>query len=134
MESRWRSEKAHRVECQNECGDSGDPVMVTISPFDLTKGVSMSIQIYDPTTEVTGRRIAFAPRPKSLEGLRIGLVDNTKHNSDQLLLRIAGLLERDHGAKAHVIRRKKSAGAAPHAEIITELKGSCDVIVAGVGD
>jgi len=134
MESRWRSEKAQRVECQNECGDSGDPVMVTISPFDLTKGVSMSIQIYDPTTEVTGRRIAFAPRPKSLEGLRIGLVDNTKHNSDQLLLRIAGLLERDHGAKAHVIRRKKSAGAAPHAEIITELKGSCDVIVAGVGD
>jgi len=94
----------------------------------------MSIQIYEPTTEVTGRRIAFAPRPKSLEGLRIGLVDNTKHNSDQLLLRIAGLLERDYGAKAHVIRKKKSAGAAPHAEIITELKASCDVIVAGVGD
>ena len=94
----------------------------------------MPIQIYDPTTEVTGRRIAFVPRPKSLEGLRIGLVDNTKHNSDQLLLRIAKLLERDHGAKAHVIRKKKSAGAAPHTEIVEELKAGCDVIVAGVGD
>lgn len=94
----------------------------------------MTIQIYDPTTEVTGRRIAYAPRPKSLKGLRIGLVDNTKHNSDQLLLRIAALLERDHGAKAHVIRRKHSAGAAPHAEIIEEFKANCDVIVAGVGD
>ena len=26
-------------------------------------------------------------------------MDNTKHNSDQLLLRIAGILEREHGAK-----------------------------------
>ena len=94
----------------------------------------MTIQIYDPTTEVKGRRIAYAPRPKSLKGLRIGLVDNTKHNSDRLLLRIAALLERDHGAKAHVIRRKHSAGAAPHAEIIEEFKANCDVIVAGVGD
>ncbi len=94
----------------------------------------MAMQIYDPTTDVKGRRINYAPRPKTLEGVRIGLVDNTKHNSDQLLLRIAGLLESEHGAKAHVIRRKKSSGSAPHAEIIEEYKAGCDVIVAGVGD
>ena len=92
------------------------------------------MQILDPTTEVSARRIAYAPRPKSLEGLRIGLVDNTKHNSDQLLIRIADILKRDHGAKAHVIRRKKSAGAAPSPEMVEEYKANCDVIVAGVGD
>ena len=94
----------------------------------------MSIQIYDPTTEVTGRTIHFVPRPKSLKGLRIGLVDNTKHNSDQILLRIAGILEKEHGAKAHVIRRKKSAGSAPSPEMIAEYTQNCDIIVAGVGD
>ena len=95
----------------------------------------MPIQIFDPTTEATAaRKIAFAPRPKSLKGLRVGLIDNTKHNSDQLLLRIASILERDHGAKAHIIRKKKSSGVAPHAEIIEEYKGACDVVVAGVGD
>ncbi len=94
----------------------------------------MAIQIFNPTTEAKSRHIAYVPRPKSLAGLRIGLVDNTKHNSDQLLTRIAARLERDHGAKAHIIRRKLSAGAAPHAEIIEELKAKCDVIVAGVGD
>ncbi len=94
----------------------------------------MTMQIYDPTTEVSARRINYAPRPKSLKGLRVGLVDNTKHNSDQLLLRIAGLLEREYGASSHVIRRKKSAGSAPHAEIVEEYKANCDVIVAGVGD
>ena len=94
----------------------------------------MAIQIYDPTTEVATRHINFVRRPQSLQGVRVGLVDNTKHNSDALLLRIADILEKKHGAKAHVIRRKKSSGAAPHAEIIEELKASSDVIVAGVGD
>ena len=94
----------------------------------------MTVQIFDPTTEVTGRTIAYARRPKSLNGLRIGLVDNTKHNSEQLLLRIAGILEREHGAKSHIIRKKKTSGSAPHAEIIEEYKANCDVIVAGVGD
>jgi hypothetical protein len=94
----------------------------------------MTIQIYDPTTETTGRRIAYAPRPKSLKGLSVGLVDNTKHNSDQLLLRIAAILERDHGVKSHVIRKKRSAGAAPSPEMIEEYKNNCDVVVAGIGD
>lgn len=95
----------------------------------------MTIQIFDPTIEpATGRHIAYAPRPKSLAGLRVGLVDNSKFNSDQLLARIAGLLERDYGAKTHVMRRKKSAGVQPHQEIIDEFKANCDVVVAGVGD
>ena len=94
----------------------------------------MTIQIYDPTIETKRRTLDYAPRPASVKGLRIGLVDNSKFNSDQLLLRIAGLLEKDYGAKAHVIRRKKSAGIAPSAEIIADLKAECDVVVAGVGD
>ena len=94
----------------------------------------MPIQIFDPTTETKKRSMSFAPRPKSLAGQRIGLVDNTKHNSDQLLLRIAAILERDHGAKTHIIRRKKSSGVPPHNEIIEEFKANCDLVVAGVGD
>ncbi len=94
----------------------------------------MTIQIYDPTIEAKGRHIAYSPRPKSIAGLRVGLVDNSKHNSDQLLLRIAGLLESDYGATAHVMRRKVSAGVSASPEIIAEFKNACDVVVAGVGD
>lgn len=94
----------------------------------------MAIQILDPTTEASSRRINYAARPESLAGLTVGLVDNTKHNADQILLRIAAILEKEHGAKTHIIRKKKSAGAAPHAEIVEEYKGACDIIVAGVGD
>ena len=95
----------------------------------------MTIQIYDPTIEAkAGRRIDYTPRPKSIAGLRIGLVDNSKHNSDQLLERIAGVLERDYGAKAHLMRRKRSPGVPASPEIIGEFKANCDVVVAGIGD
>ena len=94
----------------------------------------MTVRIFDPTIEAKGRKIDYAPRPKSLAGLRVGLVDNSKHNSDQLLMRIAGLLEREHGVKTHLMRRKSSAGIPPSAEIVAEFKAGCDVVVAGVGD
>ena len=94
----------------------------------------MTVRIFDPTIEAKGRKIAYAPRPKSLAGLRVGLVDNSKHNSDQLLKRIAALLESEHGVKTHVMRRKRSAGIPPSPEIVEEFKAACDVVVAGVGD
>ena len=94
----------------------------------------MSIQIYDPTTEVTGRRIAFAPRPKSLEGLRIGLVDNTKHNFDLLVQEMGALLKERFGVKAVVHRRKANASTAAADEIIEGLAKDCDLVFAGSGD
>ena len=94
----------------------------------------MTVRIYDPTIEAKGRKIEYAPRPKSLAGLRVGLVDNSKHNSDQLLMRIGALLEREHGVKTNIMRRKKSAGIPPSAEIVKEFKQACDVVVAGIGD
>jgi hypothetical protein len=94
----------------------------------------MPIEIHDPTFEAPAGRLAYAPRPRSLQGLRIGLVDNTKVNADQLLLRIAQVLERDHGARSHWIRRKKNAAVSVHPELVAEFREHCDVVVAGIGD
>jgi len=94
----------------------------------------MTMRVFDPTTEAKGRHINYVPRPQSLDGLRVGLVDNSKFNSNQLLERIATLLERNYGAKAHIMRRKRSAGVPAHQEIIDEFKKGCDVVVAGIGD
>ena len=85
----------------------------------------MAIQIYDPTTEVAARRIAFAPRPKSLAGLSIGLVDNTKHNSDLVSAAHRGAARSASTARSGTsFVKRKARGAAPHAEILEELKGS----------
>ena len=92
------------------------------------------LKIFDPTTPAKVEKIDFVPRPKSLSNLRIGLVDNTKFNSDKLLIKIAIILENDYGARSHIIRRKHNPGVPAHDEIINELASNCDVIISGIGD
>jgi hypothetical protein len=94
----------------------------------------MAIQVFDPTTQAKEQPIAFVPRPESLRNLRIGLVENTKYNSDKLLLRIATILEKEYGAQSHIMRSKHSSGVPAHREIIDEYRASCDVVIAGIGD
>ena len=93
-----------------------------------------NLKIFDPTTTAKAEKINFVPRPESLRNLRIGLVDNTKFNSDKLLIKIAAILEKEYGAKSHMIRRKHNPGVPVHEEIIEEFTSECDVVVAGVGD
>lgn len=92
------------------------------------------IKIFDPTIKVKEEHFVYAPRPKSLRNVRIGLVDNTKYNSDKLLIKISALLEKEFGAQGHVIRKKHKAGVPAHDEIIMEYKKNCDIVIAGIGD
>jgi len=46
------------------------------------------IELLDPTVDAAKQPIAYVDRPGSLQGKRIGLIENTKYNSDKLLLRI----------------------------------------------
>jgi hypothetical protein len=94
----------------------------------------MTLQVFDPTTQAKEQPVAFVPRPESLRNLRIGLVENTKYNSDKLLLRIATILEKEYGAQSHIMRSKHSSGVPAHQEIIDEYRANCDVVIAGIGD
>lgn len=92
------------------------------------------IEVFDPTTKAKGEEIIYGPRPKSLQHVRIGLVDNTKYNSDKLLIKIATILEQEYGAQGHVIRKKQKASVPAHEELIHEYKNDCDIVIAGIGD
>ncbi|HWC02109.1 MAG TPA: hypothetical protein VHF87_05010 [Methylomirabilota bacterium] len=92
------------------------------------------IEILDPTVEVATQPLKFVPRPESLAGRRIGLVENTKFNSDRLLQRIGDILVADYGAAGTRMWRKKNASVPAHEEIVEELRATCDAMVAGIGD
>jgi hypothetical protein len=92
------------------------------------------LPIFDPTMPADVEEISLAPRPRTLEGLCIGLVDNTKHNSDKLLVKIAALLERDHGSGGHLMRSKRSASVPVHEEVLEDMARACQAVVAGIGD
>jgi hypothetical protein len=92
------------------------------------------IEILDPTVEIATQSIKFVDRPGSLAGKRVGLVENTKFNSDRLLQKIGDILVADYGAAEARMWRKHNASVPAHEEIIQELRASCDVMVAGIGD
>ena len=94
----------------------------------------MSLEILDPTVEPKKQPLTYVPRPDSLKGKRIGLVENTKFNSDRLLLKIGEILKTEYGAGETRMFRKHNSSVPAHQEIIDDLIRSCDVMVAGIGD
>ena len=92
------------------------------------------IEPLDPTVEVNAQPIGYVDRPRSLEGKRVGLIENTKFNSDKLLLRIGEILKTEYGAAETRMCHKHNASVPAHAEIIQEIRKTCDVMVAGIGD
>ncbi len=92
------------------------------------------IELLDPTTEIKAQPIAYTPRPPSLEGKRVALIENTKFNSDRLLAKIGDILQAEYGAAATRMWRKRNSSVPAHEEIIEEVRKESDVMVAGVGD
>lgn len=72
-----------------------------------------------------------ASRPQSLKGLRIGLLDNGKEFSDQVLEALAEVLRRDHGVTNIKFWRK--GFPAKGAPFIGEMAAETDVAISGVG-
>ncbi|HTI55734.1 MAG TPA: hypothetical protein VMC04_15965 [Verrucomicrobiae bacterium] len=91
-------------------------------------------EILDPTVEPRRQPLTYVPRPDSLKGKRIGLVENTKFNSDKLLQKIGVILKTEYGAAEARMWRKHNSSVPAHQEIIDDAKRSVDVVVAGIGD
>ena len=91
-------------------------------------------EILDPTVEPRRQPLTYVARPDSLKGKRIGLVENTKYNSDKLLMKIGDILKREYGASECKMWRKHNSSVPAHEEIIEEARRGVDCIVAGIGD
>jgi hypothetical protein len=92
------------------------------------------MKIFDPTSRPVERAVEVAPRPASLRGLRLGLVDNTKFNSDTLLRKLADRLARRHGVTVTVTNRKRSPSHEIDEAGVRALRAQADLVVSGVGD
>ncbi len=92
--------------------------------------------ILDPTGRSRRLKSAvdLAARRVDLRGVRVGLLENTKHNADLFLDELGRLLLDEHEA-AELTRRTKTAFALPVSEAeLADLAAHCDVVITGVGD
>ena len=94
-----------------------------------------SISLVDPTGADPGMTsLNLSPRPVDLKGKRLGLLDNSKANSDIILNAIAEVLNQQYEFAAIFYVQKHSACLPPVPEILADLHRNCDVVIAGVGD
>ncbi|GAA3214774.1 UGSC family (seleno)protein [Microbacterium terregens] len=95
--------------------------------------------ILDPTgraAAATASSLAgLAPRPADLTGLRVGLLDNTKHNALLFLREVGNLLVSAHGvAEVSIVETKANFSVPVDDSIVARYAQECDVVVIGVGD
>jgi hypothetical protein len=98
----------------------------------------MPSAILDPTglssREDTTPAFTLAPRPASLESVRVGLLENGKQNARLLLEDVAAVLRERYGTGEATLRRKENFAQPAASELVGELSGESDVVVIGVGD
>ena len=90
-----------------------------------------TLKLHVPTAAAAAASGKLVDRPKSLRGLRVGLLDNGKEFSDVVLDALAKVLRRDHGVAD--IRFWRKGFPAKGAPFIAEMAQASDVAISGVG-
>ena len=91
--------------------------------------------LLNPEGSSDEKRRQLAPRrSKSLDGMTLGLLGNSKLNADEVLAAIGELLAQRYAIK-RIVHRKKPSFSHPAPEtIVDEMVEACDAVLAGVGD
>lgn len=88
--------------------------------------------VLDPTAGRSAQAIEVAPRPASIDGLRIGLLDISKPRGDRFLDRLE---ERLVGLGAQVTRYAKPTFAKPApVDLRHEIATNCDAVIEALAD
>ena len=90
--------------------------------------------VFDPRGRVDAVHRPLAPRAVALEGLRLGILDNTKWNANRLLRNTAAFLEAGHGIGAVSYYRKESFSKPADSALIAEIADANDIVLTAIGD
>ena len=90
--------------------------------------------VYDPRGVVGAEKRAIAARVRSLDGLRLGILDNTKWNANKLLRGVRDRLAQKHALGAVNYYRKESFAAAAAPELLAEIAATNDIVLTAIGD
>jgi hypothetical protein len=92
------------------------------------------VAVYDPRGLVHAAATPLAPRVSTLEGLRLGILDNSKWNANKLLRGSLERLQAGHrlAAANYYVKHSFSKDAAP--ELIAQIAAECDIVLTAIGD
>ena len=95
---------------------------------------AFAMDVLDPVGHRVVERRQLAARPRSLAGLTLGLLDNSKPNARVLLERVAALLVERTGAAGVRLWTKPGSSAGAAADVLEGIARDCCVALTASAD
>jgi hypothetical protein len=93
----------------------------------------MPLIVLNPTADTESQRNRLAPRLASLQGRKLGVLDNRKANADRLFDLVEAIL-RDRYQAQVVVRCRKPDFSRPAPQPMLDELRACEAVITGVGD
>jgi hypothetical protein len=90
--------------------------------------------VFDPRGVVETEPLALSQRPATLDGLRLGVLDNTKWNANRLLRKTVAKLREQISLTAVNYYRKESFSKEADPALIAAITAHNDIVVTAIGD
>ena len=92
------------------------------------------IELLNPSGDTNQPKRYRAPRPKSLEGLTIGLLSNQKSNAENLLIETARFFQDNHQCDVLSVEKKPDASRPAEPDALRMLAARSDFMITAAGD
>jgi hypothetical protein len=89
---------------------------------------------FDPRGVVETEPLALAARAQGLDGLRLGVLDNTKWNANRLLRKTVTKLQREVSFAAVNYYRKESFSKDADPALVETIAANNDIVLTAIGD
>ncbi len=94
-----------------------------------------NMRMVNPTgTDLSSGEFHLNERPNTLAGKKLGLLENTKANSDKVLYELGQILKEKYDLKDVLYFGKHNASLPTKPDTVQEMLDQVDVLVTGVGD
>ena len=93
-----------------------------------------TITLLDPTAEDVPEQHPLATRLSALQGTTIGMVDNTKRNSELFLKTLETELRQRYGVSEVVHFRKANANTPAPAELLDQVASRSHAVIHAIAD
>ena len=90
--------------------------------------------VFDPRCVVETEPLALAARAGGLDGLRLGVLDNTKWNANRLLRKTVAKLQQEFSFAAVNYYRKESFSKDANPALIETIAAGSDIALTAIGD
>ena len=92
------------------------------------------IEVFDPRGEIEPIVVRRPAYPAELRGLRVGAIENTKHNAGFLISGVIKHLAAEHGVIDVDVLRKDFSSVGASVEMLDQTARDCDLVILGTAD